>query len=243
MLGCRLRPVCAAGAGGGFALRRGAVPLAMPLTAGWRRAGLTSVVAVRSRAEEKAAKAQARKDLAAAEKAQKKLVKRARYELAIAQPLLTDPRVCRLSILDVPDYKQVKKPWKKGVVVSDKMDKSVKVLVDRWGTAWNGKRVKLHTKYIAHDEKNVCRVGDIVYISDSRPISKTKHAVVQFNAGNKYDLRDRDPDDPEIAAEAARAKEEAEARYQQYLIVEEQRSAAPRHKRIRKRQRMALFGY
>ncbi len=232
-----LRPVCAAGAG--LAARRGAVPLAV----GWRRAGLSSMVAARNGAEEKAVKAQERKDAVEAEKAQRKLEKRARYELAIAQPLLTDPRVCRLSILDIPNYKQVKKPWKKGVVVSDKMDKSVKVLVDRWGTAWNGKRVKLHTKYIAHDEENVCRVGDIVYISDSRPISKTKHAVVQFNAGNKYDLRDRDPDDPEIAAEAALAKEEAETRYQQYLVVEEQRSAAPRHKRIRKRQRMALFGY
>ena len=253
--GLLLRPGCAACG----SLRRGSMPLAagwggagLGVGVGWRagmrsivagRVGMSSIAAARSGAEEKAALAQARKDAAAAEKAQKKLEKLARYELAIAQPLLTDPRVCRLSILDIPEYNSVKKSWKKGIVVSDKMDKSVKVLVDRWGTAWNGKRVKLHTKYIAHDEKNVCRVGDIVYISDSRPISKTKHAVVQFNAGNKYDLRDRDPDDPEIVAEAARAKAEAEARYQQYLAVEEQRGGAPTHKRIRRRQRKALFGY
>jgi hypothetical protein len=41
--------------------------------------------------------------------------------------------------------------------------------------------------------------GDVVYISDSRPLSKTKHAVVQFNAGNPLELRDEDPDDPSVA--------------------------------------------
>jgi hypothetical protein len=39
--------------------------------------------------------------------------------------------VCRLSLVDVPNYRTIKKRWKKGVVVSDKMDKSVAVLVDR----------------------------------------------------------------------------------------------------------------
>jgi small subunit ribosomal protein S17 len=249
-----LRPSCACGS-----LRRAAAPgaaapgaapgrLLSPLGVRWGaplglRAPLSSVAVARLGPEEKAARSQARKDAEAAYKAQRKLEKRERYELAIAQPLLSDPRECRLSILDLPDYQNVKKSWKKGVVVSDKMDKSVKLLVERWGTAWNGKRVKLHTKYIAHDEENVCRVGDIVYISDSRPISKTKHAVVQFNAGNKYDLRDRDPDDPEIIEAAARAKVEAEERYEQYLALQEKRAAAPRHKRIRKRERRALFGY
>ena len=217
---------------------------------------------------EKSARAQARRDAEAAAKAEKKLLKRARYELAIAQPLLSDPRVCRLSLLDVPDYKRVKKGWKKGVVVSDKMDKTAKVLVERWGTAWNGKRVKLHTKYIAHDEGNVCRVGDVVYVSDSRPLSKTKHSVVQFNVGNPYELRDLDFDDPAtIEAEDVRptlffapqlryrgrraegcvwrgqaAKAEAEARYEEWLQLQEQRAAAPRHKRILKRARRRQFG-
>ena len=193
--------------------------------------------------DEKAARAQAKRDAEVEEKAAKKLEKQARYELAIAQPLLSDPRVCRLSMIDVPDYKAVKKPWKKGIVVSDKMDKSVAVLVDRWGTAWDGKRVRLHSKYIAHDENNVCAVGDVVYIADSRPISKTKHAVVQFNAGSPYDLRDVDLDDPMMAQQAAEAKTEAESRYEEYLTVQAERAGAPRHKRIRKRERVALFGY
>ena len=176
--------------------------------AGWpgQAAAALSTAPAKLGPAEKSARAQARRDAEAAAKAEKKLLKRARYELAIAQPLLSDPRVCRLSLLDVPDYKRVKKGWKKGVVVSDKMDKTAKVLVERWGTAWNGKRVKLHTKYIAHDEGNVCRVGDVVYVSDSRPLSKTKHSVVQFNVGNPYELRDLDFDDPAtIEAEDVRA--------------------------------------
>jgi hypothetical protein len=43
-----------------------------------------------------------------------------------------------LSILDIPEYKLVKKPWKKGLVISDKMDKSATVMVAYWATAWNG---------------------------------------------------------------------------------------------------------
>ena len=42
---------------------------------------------------------------------------------------------------------------------------------------------------------------------------------------------------------AARAKVEAEDRYEQYLALQEKRAAAPRHKRIRKRERRSLFGY
>lgn len=62
---------------------------------------------------------------------------------------------------------QVKKRWNKGLVVSDKMDKSVAVLVERWSEAWDGKRDKLHTKFICHDENECCKEGDIVYIADS----------------------------------------------------------------------------
>ena len=58
--------------------------------------------------------------------------------LARAQPLLADPRKMPLSILDIPEYKLVKKPWKKGLVISDKMDKSATVMVAYWATAWNG---------------------------------------------------------------------------------------------------------
>ena len=45
-------------------------------------------------------------------------------------------------------------------------------------------------RYAAHDEHDACQVGDIVYISQTRPLSKTKHAVVQFNTGNPAQKRD-----------------------------------------------------
>jgi len=106
------------------------------------------------------------------------------------QPLLLDPRERPASLLDIPDYKRAARKWSKGTVVSDAMDKSVVVLLERWAQNWDKTRVKKRTKYVCHDEANVCRVGDRVYFSQTRPLSKTKHSVVQFNAGNPHHLRD-----------------------------------------------------
>ncbi|NLD98461.1 MAG: 30S ribosomal protein S17 [Fibrobacter sp.] len=62
-----------------------------------------------------------------------------------------------------------------GIVVSDKMDKSVVVKVERKLThATYGRIVRTNTRYIAHDEKNECKVGDTVKIIETRPLSKTK---------------------------------------------------------------------
>lgn len=64
---------------------------------------------------------------------------------------------------------------KTGVVVSDKMDKTVVVRVDR--TVGHGaykRYVRLSTKFLAHDEKNACKVGDVVEIVESRPLSSRK---------------------------------------------------------------------
>jgi small subunit ribosomal protein S17 len=62
-----------------------------------------------------------------------------------------------------------------GRVVSDKMDKTVTVLVERRVThPMYGKIMKLSKKYHAHDEKNECHEGDTVLIEECRPISKTK---------------------------------------------------------------------
>ena len=62
-----------------------------------------------------------------------------------------------------------------GKVVSDKMDKTVTVLVERRVKhALYGKIVMKSAKYHAHDETNECKLGDVVEISESRPISKTK---------------------------------------------------------------------
>ncbi|MCP5162500.1 MAG: 30S ribosomal protein S17 [Hahellaceae bacterium] len=62
-----------------------------------------------------------------------------------------------------------------GKVVSNKMDKSITVLVERRVKhPIYGKYVKRSTKLHAHDENNQCNIGDTVTIQESRPLSKTK---------------------------------------------------------------------
>ncbi len=62
-----------------------------------------------------------------------------------------------------------------GRVVSNKMDKTVTVLVERKiKHPKYGKYIKRSTKLHAHDEENSCQNGDIVEIEPSRPLSKTK---------------------------------------------------------------------
>ena len=62
-----------------------------------------------------------------------------------------------------------------GRVVSNKMDKSVSVLIERQiKHALYGKYIKRSTKVHAHDEENSCGEGDLVTISECRPLSKTK---------------------------------------------------------------------
>ena len=63
-----------------------------------------------------------------------------------------------------------------GVVVSDKMDKSVVVRVERRVMHPVYKKyIKRSKKYTAHDEKNEAKKGDKVLIAETRPLSKTKH--------------------------------------------------------------------
>ena len=62
-----------------------------------------------------------------------------------------------------------------GVVVSNKMDKSIVVKVERkLKHPLYGKFVKKSTKFMAHDEKNECNIGDVVRIMETRPLSKNK---------------------------------------------------------------------
>jgi len=62
-----------------------------------------------------------------------------------------------------------------GRVVSDKMDKTVVLAVTRRiAHSRYNKVVKRTTKYKAHDEKNECKVGDMVRVIETRPISKDK---------------------------------------------------------------------
>ena len=62
-----------------------------------------------------------------------------------------------------------------GRVVSNKMDKSVSVLIERQiKHALYGKYIKRSTKVLAHDEENSCGEGDKVIIAECRPLSKSK---------------------------------------------------------------------
>jgi small subunit ribosomal protein S17 len=62
-----------------------------------------------------------------------------------------------------------------GVVVSDKMDKTIVVAVEKLVRhPLYGKTVKRTKKFKAHDENNECRVGDVVKIMETRPLSREK---------------------------------------------------------------------
>ena len=62
-----------------------------------------------------------------------------------------------------------------GVVVSDKMDKTITVMMERKVRhPVYGKFVKRSTKVHAHDEENVCKEGDTVIVEQCKPISKSK---------------------------------------------------------------------
>lgn len=62
-----------------------------------------------------------------------------------------------------------------GTVTSDKMDKTVTVLVERIVKHKLYKKyVKQHAKFAAHDENNLCQIGDKVIITETRPLSKMK---------------------------------------------------------------------
>jgi len=66
-----------------------------------------------------------------------------------------------------------------GRVVSDKMDKTVVVLVERrFPHPLYKKVIKKRKKFYAHDRNNECRVGDLVRIREARPLSKLKRWVV-----------------------------------------------------------------
>ena len=64
----------------------------------------------------------------------------------------------------------------RGVVVSDKMDKTINVLVETHkNDPKYGKRVKYGKKYLAHDENNEAKVGDLVELMETRKLSSNKH--------------------------------------------------------------------
>ncbi|MBC10547.1 MAG: 30S ribosomal protein S17 [Rickettsiales bacterium] len=67
----------------------------------------------------------------------------------------------------------------KGLVVSDKSDKTIKVLVNRKVKHPVYKKyINRSKKYIVHDEKNAFKIGQTVTIQENKPISKTKKWIV-----------------------------------------------------------------
>jgi small subunit ribosomal protein S17 len=70
---------------------------------------------------------------------------------------------------------EARRRTKTGTVVSDKMDKTVVVAVERLRRhRLYGRSMRRTKKYHAHDEENRCKIGDKVIIAESRPLSKTK---------------------------------------------------------------------
>ena len=71
--------------------------------------------------------------------------------------------------------KKGKRKERIGIVVSDRMDKTISVQVERTVRhPLYGKIVRRYTKFKAHDEKNEAKIGDRVRIVEARPLSKTK---------------------------------------------------------------------
>ena len=72
------------------------------------------------------------------------------------------------------EHKTIRKQ-RVGVVTSNKMEKSITISVERrLQHPIYGKFVKKSKKFMAHDEKNECNMGDLVKIEESRPLSKNK---------------------------------------------------------------------
>ena len=87
-----------------------------------------------------------------------------------------------------------------GRVVSDKMDKTIVVSVERLSRHPLYKRViRLTTKFKAHDERNEARIGDTVRIEESRPLSATK----RWRLVEVVRRADEGAGDPIVAEEAA----------------------------------------
>ena len=103
-----------------------------------------------------------------------------------------------------------------GVVVSDKNDKTIVVLVETHKRhSKYGKRVKYGKKYYAHDENNEAKVGDTVTIMECRRLSASKRfRLVSIDKKAELSVKEAEAElkeeaiEAEAAAEAAEAKEE-----------------------------------
>ena len=68
---------------------------------------------------------------------------------------------------------------KVGIVISNKMQKTIVVKVEnRYSHPIYSKTIKKTKKYLAHDENNICNIGDQVLLQESRPLSKKKRWTI-----------------------------------------------------------------
>jgi|TARA_B110000971_G_scaffold198516_1_gene215195 small subunit ribosomal protein S17 len=67
-----------------------------------------------------------------------------------------------------------------GIVVSTKMEKTIIIAVEnKYSHPIYGKTLKKTQRFMAHDEKNICQLGDIVTINETRPLSRKKRWEVK----------------------------------------------------------------
>lgn len=100
-----------------------------------------------------------------------------------------------------------------GRVTSDKGDKTIVITVtERKTHPLYKKQYSVNTKFMAHDEKNESKVGDVVIISETRPISARKHfrlSKILERGGTRFEEADATadiPDEPKPAEEPKAAK-------------------------------------
>ncbi len=99
---------------------------------------------------------------------------------AKAAPKAAAPKAAKPKVAKAPkEIKEVERGYRKsrrGYVVSDKMDKTIVVMVeDRKKHPLYGKVMRVSTKVKAHDENNTAGIGDLVLIGETRPLSATKN--------------------------------------------------------------------
>ena len=71
---------------------------------------------------------------------------------------------------------------KTGIVVSNKMDKTIVITVEnRYAHPVYGKTIKKTQRFMAHDELNACQLGDKVIIAETRPLSRKKRWILKQN--------------------------------------------------------------
>lgn len=77
-----------------------------------------------------------------------------------------------------------------GIIVSDKMDKSCVVeITEKMAHPKYGKIYQRSRKIMAHDETNVCKIGDKVSIFETKPISKNKAWKIELTSGHRTEAK------------------------------------------------------